>query len=177
MTVSRAPTQDSIMPLQESPRQTAPNRNRNANNQNSSGGFATAPVPWVTPFTFYRMAPKDWTEDMVHSTAARWIDWKCHACKEFGHAKYVCDTPAVQERLEAIQLELRPSLAHDHSKAKALQGAFHASHTHITQVNPSLVSPERFNQQMNQVAKAMNPKPKIPSKSPPRTTQPAVNMP
>ncbi len=177
MTVSRTPTQDSIMPLQESPRQTAPNQNRNANNQNSSGGFAAAPVPWVTPFTFYRMAPEDWTEDMIHSAAARWIDWKCHACKEFGHAKYVCDTPAVQERLDAIQLEMHPSLAHDRSKAKALQGAFHASHTHITQVNPSLVSPECFNQQMNEVAKAMNPKPKTPSKSPPRTTQSAANTP
>ncbi len=48
---------------------------------------------------------------------------------------------------------------------------------HITQVNPSLVSPERFNQQMNQVAKAMNPKPKIQPKSPPCTTSPAVNTP
>ena len=66
---------------------------------------------------------------------------------------------------------------HDQSKAKALQGAFHASHMHITQVNPSLVSPERFNQQMNQVAKAMNPKPKIQPKSPPRITSPAVNTP
>ena len=109
-------------------------------------------------------------EDMVRSAAARWIDWKCHACKEFGHAKYVCDAPAVRQRLDAIQLELRPSLAQDRNKAKALQGAFHASHTHITQVNPSLVSPERFNQQMNQVAKAMNPKPKISSKAPPRAT-------
>ena len=95
MTMSRAPTQDSIMPLQESPKQTAPNQNHNTNNQNPSGGFTTAPVPRVTPFTFYRMAPEDWTEDMIRSAAARWIDWKCHACKEFGHAKYVCDTPAV----------------------------------------------------------------------------------
>ncbi len=78
------------------------------------------------------MAPEDWTEDMIHSTAARWIDWKCHACKEFGHAKYVCNTPAVRERLEAIQLEMHPSLAQDRNKAKALQGSFHASHTHIT---------------------------------------------
>ncbi len=125
------------------------------------------------------MAPEDWTEDMIRSAAAWWIDWKCHACKEFGHAKYVCDAPAVRQRLDAIQLELRPSLAHDRSKAKALQGAFHASHTHITQVNPSLVSPERFNQQMNQVAKAMNPKPKLktPPKSPPRTTPPPVPNP
>ncbi len=53
MTVSCAPMQDSIMPLQESPRQTTPNQNRNANNQDSSGGFATTPVPRVTPFTFY----------------------------------------------------------------------------------------------------------------------------
>ncbi len=52
MTVSRAPTQDS-MPLQESPKQTAPNWNCNVNNQNRSGGFIAAPVPWVTPFTFY----------------------------------------------------------------------------------------------------------------------------
>ncbi len=52
-------------------------------------------------------------EDMIRSAAARWIDWKCHACKEFGHTKYVCDAPAVQQRLDAIQLELRPSLAHD----------------------------------------------------------------
>ncbi len=177
MTVSRAPMQDSIMPLQETPRQNPPNQNRNANNQNSSGGFATAPVPRVTPFTLYQMAPKDWTEDMIRSAAARWIDWKCHACKEFGHAKYVCDTPAVRQWLDAIQLEMRPSLAHDRSKSKALQGAFHASHTHITQVNPSLVSPECFNQQMNQVAKAMNPKPKTPSKSPLRTTQPPTNTP
>ncbi len=167
MTVSRIPTQDSIMPLQESPKQTAPPRNRNSNNQN---GFTTAPVPRVTPFTFYRMAPEDWTEDMIRSAAARWIDWKCHACKEFGHAKYVCDAPAVRQRLDAIQLELCPSLAQDRSKAKALQGAFHASHTHITQVNPSLVSPERFNQQMNQVAKARNPKPKVSSKAPLRAT-------
>ena len=79
--------------------------------------------------------------------------------------------------MEAIQLEMRPSLAHDRNKAKALQGAFHASHTHITQVNPSLVSPERFNQQMNQVAKAMNLKPKAPSKPPPCTAQPSVNTP
>ena len=114
---------------------------------------------------------------MIHSAAARWIDWKCHACKEFGHAKYVCDAPAVRQWLDAIQLELHPSLAYDRNKAKALQGAFHASHMHITQVNPSSVSPERFNQQMNQVAKAMNPKPKIQPKSPPRTTSPAVNTP
>ena len=95
MTVSRAPSQDSIMPLQETLRQTAPSRNRNSGNQNQPGGFATTPVPRVTPFTFYRMAPEDWTEDMIRSAAARWIDWKCHACKEFGHAKYVCDAPAV----------------------------------------------------------------------------------
>ncbi len=177
MTVSRAPMQDSIMPLQESSKQTTPSRNRNLNSQNLPGGFATAPVPQVTPFTFYRMAPEDWTEDMIRSAAARWIDWKCHACKEFGHAKYVCDAPAVRQRLDTIQLELCPSLAHDRSKAKALQGAFHASHTHITQVNPSLVSPEHFNQQMNQVAKAMNRKPKIQPKSPPRTTPPTVNTP
>ncbi len=113
MTVSRAPMQDSIMPLQESPKQTTPNRNHNSNNQNLPGGFATAPVPRVTPFTFYRMAPEDWMEDMIRSAAARWNDWKCHACKEFGHAKYVCDTPAVRQWLEAIQLELRPSLVHD----------------------------------------------------------------
>ncbi len=128
--MSHAPTQDSIMPLQESPKQTAPNQNCNMNNQNPSGGFTIAPVPRVTPFTFYRMAPKDWTEDMIRSAATRWIDWKCPACKEFGHAKYVCDTPAVQERLEAIQLEMCPLLAHDCNKAKALQGSFHASHTH-----------------------------------------------
>ncbi len=175
MTVSHAPTQDSIMPLQESPKQTAPSQNRNPSNQNPPRGFATAPVPRVTLFTFYRMAPEDWTEDMIRSAAARWIDWKCHVCKEFGHTKYICDAPAVQQRLDAIQLELRPSLAHDQSKAKPLQGAFHASHTHITQVNPSLVSPECFNQQMNQVAKAMNPKPKIQPKSPPRNTSPTVN--
>ncbi len=177
MTVSRAPTQDSIMPLQESPKQTTPGRNCIPNGQNLPGGFAAAPVPRVTPFTFYRMAPEDWTEDMIRSAAARWIDWKCHACKEFRHAKYVCDTPAVRQRLDAIQLELHPSLAHDRNKAKALQGAFHASHTHITQVNPSLVSPKRFNQQMNQVAKAMNPKPKIQQKSPMRTTSTVVNTP
>ncbi len=176
MTVSHAPMQDSIMPLQESPKQTAPGRNRPSNSPNLPGSFTTTPVPRVTPFTFYRMAPEDWTEDMIHSAAARWIDWKCHACKEFGHAKYVCDAPAVQQRLDTIQLELHPSLAHDRSKAKALQGAFHASHTHITQVNPSLVSPERFNQQMNQVTKAMNPKPKTPPKSPPHTP-PSVNNP
>ncbi len=177
MTVSHAPSQDSIMPLQETPRQTAPSRNRNSGNLNQPGGFATAPVPRVTPFTFYQMAPEDWTEDMIRSATARWIDWKCHVCKEFGHAKYVCDAPAIRQRLDAIQLELCPSLAHDRSKAKALQGAFHASHTHITQVNPSLVSPERFNQQMNQVAKAMNPKPKLQPKSPPCTTSPAANTP
>ncbi len=168
MTVSRAPMQDSIMPLQESPKQTAPPRNRNPNGQNLPGSLPTTPVPRVTPFTFYRMAPEDWTEDMIRSAAARWIDWKCHACKEFGHAKYVCDAPAVRQWLDTIQLELHPSLAHDRSKAKALQGAFHASHTHITQVNPSLVSPEWFNQQMNQVAKAMNPKPK--PKTPPKSS-------
>ncbi len=134
--MSRAPTQDSIMPLQESPKQTAPIRNRNMNNQNTSGGFTAAPVPRVTPFTFYQMAPEDWTEDMIRSAAARWIDWKCHACKEFGHAKYVCDTPAVRKRLEAIQIEMCPLLPHDHNKAKALQSSFHASHMHITQVNP-----------------------------------------
>ncbi len=72
---------------------------------------------------------------------------------------------------------MHPSLAHDHNKAKALQGAFHASHMHITQVNPSLVSPEQFNQQMNQVAKAMNPKPKVPSKPPLCPAQPSANMP
>ncbi len=177
MTASRAPTQDSIMPLQESPKQTPPSRNRPLNSPNVPGSFTATPVPRVTPFTFYRMAPEDWMEDMIHSAAARWIDWKCHACKEFGHAKYVCDAPAVRQRLDAIQLELRPSLVHDRSKAKALQGAFHASHTHITQVNPSLVSPERFNQQMNQVAKAMNPKPKIPSKSPPQTVPSTPNAP
>ncbi len=174
MTVSCALMQDSIMPLQESPKQMAPPRNRNPNGQNLPGSLPTTPVPWVTPFTFYRMAPEDWTEDMICIAAARWIDWKCYACKEFSHAKYVCDAPAVRQRLDVIQLELRPSLVHERSKAKALQGAFHASHTHITQVNPSLVSPERFNQQMNQVAKAMNPKPKpkTPPKSSPRTTPP-----
>ncbi len=181
MTVSRTPMQDSIMPLQESPKQTAPPRNCNLNGQNLPGSLPTTPVPWVTPFTFYRMAPEDWTEDMIRSAATRWIDWKCHACKEFGHAKYVCDTPAVRQRLDAIQLELHPSLVHEQNKAKALQGAFHASHTHITQVNPSLVSPERFNQQMNQVAKAMNPKPK--PKTPPKssakhtTTEPSATAP
>ncbi len=177
MTVSRAPTQDSIMPLQESPKQTIPGRNRPPNSPNLPRSFPTTPVPRVTPFTFYQMAPEDWTEDMIRSAAARWIDWKCHACKEFGHAKYVCDTPAVRQQLDTIQFELRPSLAHDRSKAKALQGAFHASHTHITQVNLSLVSPECFNQQMNQVAKVMNPKPKIQSKSPPRITPSANNTP
>ncbi len=177
MTVSHAPTQDSIMALQETPKQFVPNRNHGANNQNPSAGFTTTPVPRVMPFTFYQMAPEDWTEDMIRSAAACWIDWKCHACKEFGHAKYVRDAPAVRQRLDAIQLELCPSLAHERSKAKALQGAFHASHTHITQVNPSLVSPERFNQQMNQVAKAMNPKPKTQPKSPPRITSPAANTP
>ncbi len=114
-------------------------------------------------------------EDMICSAAARWIDWKCHACKEFGHAKYICDTPAVQKWLEAIQLEMRPSLAQDRNKAKALQSSFHASHTHITQVNPSLVLPECFNQQMSQVAHAMNPKPKTPSKPPSRVAQPPAN--
>ncbi len=113
------------------------------------------------------MAPEDWTEDMIRSAAAWWIDWKCHACKEFGHAKYVCDTPEVRKRLDMIQLEMHPSLANDCNKAKALQSVFHASHTHIMQVNPSLVSPERFNQQMNQVAHAMNPKPKPAPKMPP----------
>ncbi len=179
MTISRAPTQDSIIRLQESLKQTGPPRNRNLNGQNLPGSLPNPPVPRVTPFTFYRMAPEDWTEDMIRSAAARWIDWKCHACKEFGHAKYVCDAPAVRQWLDAIQLELCPSLAHDRSKAKALQGAFHASHTHITQVNPSLVSPERFSQQMNQVAKAMNPKPKpkTPPKSPPRATPSPVPNP
>ncbi len=177
MTVSCAPMQDSIMALQESPKQTTPSQNRTPNSPNLPGSFTTTPVPRVTPFTFYRMAPEDWMEDMIRSAAARWIDWKCHACKEFGHAKYVCDAPAVRQWSDAIQLELRPSLAHDRSKAKALQGAFHASHTHITQVNPSLVSPERFNQQMNQVAKAMNPKPKIQPKSPPCTTPSVPNTP
>ncbi len=95
MTVSCTPMQDSIMPLQESPKQTTPSRNRTPNSQNLPGSFTTAPVPRVTPFTFYRMAPEDWTEDMICSAATRWIDWKCHACKEFGHAKYICDAPAV----------------------------------------------------------------------------------
>ncbi len=142
------------MPLQESPKQTVSPQNRNPNGQNLPGSLPTTPVPRVTPFTFYRMAPEDWTE-------------------------YVCDAPAVRQRLDTIQLELRPSLAHDWSKAKALQGAFHASHMHITQVNPSLVSPERFNQQMNQVAKAMNPKPKpkTPPKSSPRSTPQLVPNP
>ncbi len=83
------------MPLRESPKQTAPGRDRTPNNPNLPGSFTTTPVPRVTPFTFYRMAPEDWMEDMIRSAAARWIDWKCHACKEFGHAKYICDAPAV----------------------------------------------------------------------------------
>ncbi len=182
MTVSHTPTQDSIMPLQETSKLPTPNRNHGVNNQNPSTGFATTPVPRVTPFTFYRMAPEDWTEDMIRSAAARWIDWKCHACKEFRHAKYICDAPAVRKWLEAFQLELCPSLAQERSKAQASQNSFHATHTHITQVNPSLVSPECFNQQMNQVVRAMNPKPKSPSKSssskaPPCAIQTTINTP
>ncbi len=137
MTMAHAPMQDSIMPLQESPKQTIPGQNRPPNSPNLPRSFPTTPVPRVTPFTFYRMAPEDWTEDMIRSAAARWIDWKCHACKEFGHAKYVCDAPAVRQRLDAIQLELRPSLAHDRTKAKALQGAsMHRIHTLLRSTRP-----------------------------------------
>ncbi len=138
MTVSHAPTQDSIMPLQECQKQATPVRNRNTSSQNPSGGFTAAPVPRVTPFTFYRMAPEDWMEDMICSAAVRWIDWKCHTCKEFRHAKYVCDTPAVRKRLEVIQLEMCPSLAQDRNKAKALQSSFHAlSHPGDDSCGPS----------------------------------------
>ncbi len=53
MTISRAPMQDSIMPLEESPKQTVPPRNRNPNGQNLPGSLPTTPVPRVTLFTFY----------------------------------------------------------------------------------------------------------------------------